>query len=181
MKNYSFKKKDIIFYIKSLSNETKKNQLILDILYLNNFYSKYPKLLEYLKNPLCDKNLKKKFIYKISFFNKTIFKFLFFLIEKIKIHSLKLIIYKIFQDLFKNLSILFVEIFFKENFTLNQKYLIINKIKKLTNATKIFLIINNNKYLNNFFLININSKQIDFTIKNLLFIFSKYLKKTIFS
>nr|BCQ06542.1 ATP synthase CF1 delta subunit [Nitzschia putrida] len=180
MKSYSFKKKDIVFYINSLSKEKKKNQLLVDILYLNNFYSKYPKLLEYLKNPLCNKNLKKKFIYKISFFNKTIFKFLFFLIEKIKIHFLQLIIYIIFQSFFKNISILFIELFFKEDFTLNQKYLIINKIKKLTNANKIFLIINKHKYLNNFFLININSKQIDFTIKNLLFIFSKYLKKTIF-
>nr|QES95268.1 ATP synthase CF1 subunit delta [Nitzschia sp. (in: diatoms)] len=181
MKTYSVIMKDTISFIEMVSKKNKKNRLILDILYLNNFYSKYPKLLEYLKNPLCNKNLKKKLIYQISFFNQLIFKFLFCLLENLKIKFLQLIIYNIFKYIFKNTSILFIEIFFKENFTLNQKYIIINKIKKLTNANKIFLIINKNKDLNNFFLLNINSKQIDFTIKNLIFIFSKYLKKIISS
>jgi len=146
------------------------HQITADFQNLEEFINKTPELTNYLNNPLISLEAKREILTKIlkPVINIETFKFLIILINKKRINLLQAVIDKYLDLVYQLASIKMVEISTAFAFTNKQKNELIKKLKELTKAREIRLVINIDPSLIGGFLIKNNSKVIDFTIKNQL-------------
>ena len=146
------------------------HQITADFQNLEVFLTETPDLTNYLNNPLISLEAKREILTKIlkPVINIETFKFLIILIDKKRINLLQAVIDNYLNLVYQLASIKTVEISTASAFTNKQKNELIKKLKELTRAREIRLVINIDPSLIGGFLIKSNSKVIDFTIKNQL-------------
>lgn len=153
------------------------HQVTADFQNLEVFLEETPDLISYLNNPLITTAQKQELLDKTlkNQLNKETFKFLSILVKRDRINLLKTIIKSYLNLVYELASIKMIEVSTAFAFTNLQKNNLIKKLKELTNAREIRLIINVDSSLIGGFLIKTNSKVIDFTIKNQLQLLAKHL------
>lgn len=153
------------------------HQITADFQNLDAFFSETSELTEYLNNPVVKQEAKRDILAKLlkSQINTETFKFLMILIERDRINLLRGAISHYLELVYKTASIKMIEVSTASNFTNAQKKMLTQKLKELTNAREIRLIINEDPSLIGGFLIKTESKIIDFTIKNQLQQLAKHL------
>jgi len=136
-----------------------------------------PELVEYLNNPVVRQEAKGEILAKTlkSQINTETFKFLMVLVERDRINLLSTIIDRYLELIYQTASIKMIEVSTASAFTNLQKNTLIQKLKELTNAREIRLIITVDPSLIGGFLIKTESKVIDFTVKNQLQQLAKHL------
>jgi len=146
------------------------HQITADFQNLETFLEESSELSEYLNNPLVSKNAKSELLTKTlkSQLNAETFKFLMVLVDRGRINLLDSVITNYLELVYETASIKMIEVSTAFPFTNTQKDTLIQKLKELTNAREIRLIINVDPSLIGGFLIKTESKVIDFTIKNQL-------------
>jgi len=107
--------------------------------------------------------------------NTETFKFLMVLLERNRINLLTTVIDSYLELIYQTASIKMIEVSTASAFTNVQKDTLIQKLKELTNAREIRLVINVDSSLIGGFLIKTESKVIDFTVKNQLQKLAKHL------
>jgi len=153
------------------------HQITADFQNLDTFLNETPELLEYLNNPIVKRNAKSEILTKTlkSQINTETFKFLMVLVERDRINLLTTVINSYLELIYQTASIKMIEVSTALAFTNSQKDTLIQKLKELTNAREIRLIINVDPSLIGGFLIQTESKVIDFTVKNQLQKLAKHL------
>lgn len=153
------------------------HQITADFQNLDIFLNEAPELLEYLNNPIVKQNVKSGILTKTlkSQLNTETFKFLMVLVERDRINLLTTIIDSYLELIYQTASIKMVEVSTASAFTNLQKDTLIQKLKELTNAREIRLVINVDPGLIGGFLIQTESKVIDFTVRNQLQKLAKHL------
>jgi F-type H+-transporting ATPase subunit delta len=153
------------------------HQITADFQNLETFLEKTAELTEYLNNPLVNQDAKREILTKTlqSEVNTETFKFLMVLVNRKRINLLKSIIAIYLELVYETASIKMIEVSTAFPFTNLQKNTLIQKLKELTNAREIRLIINVDSSLIGGFLIKTESKVIDFSVKNQLQKLAKHL------
>jgi F-type H+-transporting ATPase subunit delta len=153
------------------------HQITADFQNLDIFLAETPELLEYLNNPIVNQKVKSEILTKAlkSQLNTETFKFLMVLVERDRINLLTTIIESYLELIYQTASIKMIEVSTASAFTNLQKDTLIQKLKELTNAREIRLVINVDPSLIGGFLIKTESKVIDFTVKNQLQKLAKHL------
>jgi len=153
------------------------HQITADFQNLEVFLDKTPDLTAYLNNPIIGIDQKKELldITLKSQLNSATFKFLNVLVQRNRINLLQPVITTYLDCVYELASIKTIEISTAFAFTNLQKNTLIKKLKELTNAREIRLVINLDSSLIGGFLITTNSKVIDFTVKNQLQLLAKHL------
>jgi len=153
------------------------HQITADFQNLDIFLAETPELLEYLNNPIVNQKVKSEILTKAlkSQLNTETFKFLMVLVERDRINLLTTIIESYLELIYQTASIKMIEVSTASAFTNLQKDTLIQKLKELTNAREIRLVINVDPSLIGGFLIKTESKVIDFTVKNKLQKLAKHL------
>ena len=153
------------------------HQITADFQNLEVFLDEAGQLTEYLNNPLINQKAKREILAKTlqSQLNAETFKFLMVLVNRNRISILKSVISKYLELVYETASIKMVEVSTAFAFTNLQKNTLIQKLKELTNAREIRLVITVDPSLIGGFLIKTESKVIDFTIKNQLQRLAKHL------
>ena len=153
------------------------HQITADFQNLDIFLAETPELLEYLNNPIVNQKVKSEILTKAlkSQLNTETFKFLMVLVERDRINLLTTIIESYLELIYQTASIKMIEVSTASAFTNLQKDTLIQKLKELTNAREIRLVINVEPSLIGGFLIKTDSKVIDFTVKNQLQKLAKHL------
>jgi F-type H+-transporting ATPase subunit delta len=153
------------------------HQITADFQNLENFLEETNELTGYLKNPLVNRDAKREILTKTlqSQINTETFKFLMVLVDRNRINLLRAVIANYLELVYETASIKTIEVLTAFPFTNLQKDTLVQKLKELTNAREIRLIINVDPSLIGGFLIKTESKVIDFTIKNQLQRLAKHL------
>ena len=153
------------------------HQITADFQNLDIFFTESKELVTYLNNPIINKNAKREVLAKLlkSQINTETFKFLMVLVERDRINVLNTIIHNYLELVYEAASIKMIEVSTASEFTNSQKETLIQKLKELTNAREIRLIITIDTSLIGGFLIQTESKIIDFTVKNQLQQLAKHL------
>ena len=153
------------------------HQITADFQNLEIFLDESTELTEYLNNPVVSKDSKVEILIKVleSQLNVETFKCLMVLAKRGRINLLKSVISKYLELVYETASIKMIEVSTAFPFTNLQKNTLIQKLKELTNAREIRLIITVDSSLIGGFLIKTESKVIDFTIKNQLQQLAKHL------
>ena len=153
------------------------HQITADFQNLDIFLNETPELTEYLNNPIVKKEAKREILAKTlkSQINTETFKFLMVLVNRDRINLLSSVINNYLELVYQTASIKMVEVSTASAFTNLQKNTLIQKLKELTNAREIRLVINVDPSLIGGFLIKTESKIIDFTVKNQLQQLAKHL------
>ena len=153
------------------------HQITADFQNLDIFFSETSDLTDYLNNPVVKQEAKREILSKLlkSQINTETFKFLMVLVERDRINLLRAIISNYLELVYQTASIKMIEVSTASTFTNAQKKALIQKLKELTNAREIRLVINEDPSLIGGFLIKTKSKIIDFTIKNQLQQLAKHL------
>jgi len=153
------------------------HQITADFQNLEVFLTQTPDLTEYLNNPLIPPEQKEELLEKTlkTQVNTETFKFLSVLVKRDRINLLEPIITSYLSLVYSLASIKMIEVSTAFAFTNLQKNTLIKKLKELTNAREIRLVINVDSSLIGGFLIKTNSKVIDFTVKNQLQLLAKHL------
>jgi len=153
------------------------HQITADFQNLDIFFNESTELIEYLKNPLVSQAAKREILTKTleSQVNTETFKFLMVLVSRDRINLLQSVIANYLELVYETASIKTIEVSTAFAFTNLQKNTLIQRLKELTNAREIRLIITVNSSLIGGFLIKTESKVIDFTIKNQLQKLAKHL------
>jgi F-type H+-transporting ATPase subunit delta len=153
------------------------HQITADFQNLEIFLDETSELTNYLKNPVVNQTAKRDVLAKTleSQVNAETFKFLMILVKKDRINLLESVIANYLELVYETASIKMIEVSTAFTFTNLQKNTLIQKLKELTNAREIRLVINVDPNLIGGFLIKTNSKVIDFTIKNQLQNLAKHL------
>ena len=153
------------------------HQVTADFQNLETFLDENAELTEYLNNPLVSQEAKREILAKIlqSQVNAETFKFLMVLVNRDRISLLKSVISNYLELVYETASIKMIEVSTAFPFTNLQKNTLIQKLKELTNAREIRLIITVDSSLIGGFLIKTESKVIDFTVKNQLQRLAKHL------
>lgn len=153
------------------------HQITADFQNLEVFLNKTPDLTQYLKNPLISSDKKCEVLEKTlqSQINKETFKFLIVLVDRNRINLLQEVIASYLELVYEAASIKTIEVSTAYAFTNLQKNTLIKKLKELTNAREIRLVITLDPNLIGGFLIKTESKIIDFTVKNQLQQLAKHL------
>jgi F-type H+-transporting ATPase subunit delta len=153
------------------------HQITADFQNLEIFLEKTPELTEYLNNPIVSQEAKREILTKTlkSQVNTETFKFLMVLVNRDRINLLRVIIASYLELVYKTASIKTIEVSTAFPFTYLQKNTLVQKLKELTNAREVRLVITVNPNLIGGFLIKTNSKVIDFTVKNQLEKLAKHL------
>jgi F-type H+-transporting ATPase subunit delta len=153
------------------------HQITADFQNLEIFLKKTTDLTQYLNNPVINQRAKREILTKTlqSQVNTETFKFLMILINRDRINLLDSIIANYLELVYETASIKMIEVSTAFPFTNSQKNTLIQKLKELTNAREIRLIINVDSNLIGGFLIKTESKVIDFTVKNQLQKLAKHL------
>ena len=150
---------------------------IHDFQNLDVFLEETSELTDYLNSPVVKEEAKREILNKTvkSQINTETFKFLMVLVERDRINLLGAVINNYLELVYQTASIKMVEVSTASAFTNAQKTTLIEKLKELTNAREIRLVINEDPSLIGGFLIKTESKIIDFTIKNQLQQLAKHL------
>ena len=153
------------------------HQITADFQNLDIFLEETPELLEYLNNPIVKQEVKCAILTKTlkSQLNTATFNFLMVLIERKRINILTSVIDSYLELIYQTASIKMIEVSTASAFTNLQKDTLIQKLKELTDAREIRLVINVDSSLIGGFLIKTESKVIDFTVKNQLQQLAKHL------
>ena len=153
------------------------HQITADFQNLEVFLEEASELNEYLNNPLIDKTRKQEVLEKTlkSQLNSETFKFLSVLVSRNRINLLQTVITTYLDLVYDAASIKMIEISTAFAFTNLQKNTLIKKLKELTNAREIRLVITVDSSLIGGFMITTNSRVIDFTVKNQLQLLAKHL------
>jgi F-type H+-transporting ATPase subunit delta len=153
------------------------HQITADFQNLEVFLEQASELLVYLNTPVVSKEAKSEILTKIlkSQVNAETFKFLMVLVKRDRINILKSIIANYLELVYETASIKMIEVSTAYPFANLQKNTLIQKLKELTNAREIRLVITVDSSLIGGFLIKTESKVIDFTIKNQLQKLAKHL------
>jgi F-type H+-transporting ATPase subunit delta len=153
------------------------HQITADFQNLDTFLNEASELMDYLNSPVVKTEAKREILAKTlkSQINTETFKFLMVLVDRDRINLLKSVIANYLELVYETASIKMVEVSTAFPFTKLQKNTLIQKLKELTNAREIRLIINVDSSLIGGFLIKTDSKVIDFTIKNQLQQLAKHL------
>jgi F-type H+-transporting ATPase subunit delta len=153
------------------------HQITADFQNLEIFLEKTTELTEYLNNPIVSQEAKREILAKTlkSQLNTETFKFLMVLVNRDRINLLTVIITSYLELVYETASIKTIEVSTAFAFTYLQKNTLVQKLKELTNAREIRLVITVDPSLIGGFLIKTNSKVIDFTVKNQLQKLAKHL------
>ena len=153
------------------------HQITADFQNLEVFLDEAPDLMEYLNVPIVSQDAKREILTKTlkSQVNAETFKFLMVLVKRERINLLKSVIAKYLELVYETASIKMIEVSTAFPFANLQKNTLIQKLKELTNAREIRLVITVDSSLIGGFLIKTESKVIDFTIKNQLQNLAKHL------
>jgi F-type H+-transporting ATPase subunit delta len=153
------------------------HQITADFQNLDIFLDEATELTEYLNNPIVSKQAKREILAKTikSQINTETFKFLMVLVDRNRIKLLNAIINNYLELVYEIASIKMVEVVTAVAFSNSQKNTLVQKLKELTNAREIRLVITVNTSLIGGFLIKTESKVLDFTIKNQLQQLAKHL------
>ena len=153
------------------------HQITADFQNLEIFLDEATELTEYLNNPIVGKDAKCEILTKTlkSQVNTETFKFLMVLVNRDRINLLKSVIANYLELVYETASIKMIEVATAFPFANLQKNTLIQKLKELTNAREIRLVITVDSSLIGGFLIKTESKVIDFTIKNQLQKLAKHL------
>lgn len=153
------------------------HQITADFQNLDTFFNESSELTDYLNNPVVRKEAKHEILAKTlkSQINVETFKFLMVLVDRNRINLLGAIINTYLELVYETASIKMIEVTTASAFTNLQKNTLIQKLKELTNAREIRLVITVEPSLIGGFLIKTESKVIDFTIKNQLQQLAKHL------
>jgi len=153
------------------------HQITADFQNLEIFLDQNTELTEYLNNPVISQEEKREILTKIlkSQVNTETFKFLNVLVNRDRINLLRPVITSYLELVYETASIKMIEVSTAFPFTYLQKNTLVKKLKELTNAREIRLIITVDPSLIGGFLITTNSKVIDFTVKNQLQKLAKHL------
>jgi len=153
------------------------HQITADFQNLEVFLKENQELTNYFNNPIVTADAKSKVLKKIlnSQLNSETLKFLMVLIDRNRINLLPSIIEKYLELVYDAASIRMIEVLSAYPLDNFQKNTLIQKLKDLTGAREVRLIITVDSSLIGGFLIKTESKVIDFTIKNKLQNLAKYL------
>jgi len=153
------------------------HQITADFQNLEIFLDKTPELTDYLDNPIVSQEAKREILTKTlkSQVNAETFKFLSVLVDRDRINLLKPVITNYLELVYETASIKTIEVSTAFPFTQLQKNTLVQKLKELTNAREIRLVITVDPSLIGGFLIKTSSKVIDFTVKNQLQTLAKHL------
>jgi F-type H+-transporting ATPase subunit delta len=153
------------------------HQITADFQNLEIFLDEADELMEYLNNPVVSQTAKGEILTKTlkSQVNTETFKFLMVLVNRDRINLLLPIIDNYLELVYETASIKMIEVSTAYPFTNLQKNALIQKLKELTNAREIRLVLTVDPSLIGGFLIQTESKVIDFTIKNQLQKLAKHL------
>lgn len=153
------------------------HQITADFQNLDVFLNESTELVDYLNNPIVSNDAKSEILTKIlkPQVNTETFKFLMILVERGRINVLKSVIANYLELVYETASIKTIEVATAYPFANLQKNMLIQKLKELTNAREIRLVISVDSSLIGGFLIKTESKIIDFTIKNQLQKLAKHL------
>jgi F-type H+-transporting ATPase subunit delta len=153
------------------------HQITADFQNLDIFLNEAVELTEYFNNPIVSKEAKREVLTKTlkSQINSETFKFLMILVNRDRINLLGSVIARYLELVYETASIKMIEVSTAFAFTNLQKNTLIKKLKELTNAREIRLVITVDPSLIGGFLIKTESKVIDFSIKNQLQKLAKHL------
>ena len=153
------------------------HQITADFQNLDTFFNENSELLEYLNNPVVKQEAKCNVLTKAlkSQINSETFKFLMVLVDRDRINLLNSVISSYLELVYETASIKTIEVVTAFAFSNSQKNTLIEKLKELTNAREIRLVVTVEPSLIGGFLIKTESKVIDFTIKNQLQQLAKHL------
>ena len=153
------------------------HQITADFQNLEIFLNETTELTNYLNNPIVHQDAKREVLTKTLQLqvNTETFKFLMVLVNRDRISLLKVIITNYLELVYQTASIKMVEVLTACAFTNLQKNMLIKKLKELTNAREIRLVITVDSSLIGGFLVQTESKIIDFTVKNQLEKLAKHL------
>ena len=153
------------------------HQITADFQNLEIFFNETPELTQYLNNPIVSQEAKSQILTKTlkSQVNAETFKFLMVLVKRDRINLLKSVLANYLELVYEAASIKMIEVSTAYPFANLQKNTLIQKLKDLTNAREIRLVITVDSSLIGGFLIKTESKVIDFTIKNQLQKLAKHL------
>ena len=153
------------------------HQITADFQNLEVFLTQNSELMKYLNNPVIGAHQKQEVLDKTlkSQLNQETFKFLSVLVDRDRINLLPQVISCYLELVYSLASIKMIEVSTAFAFTNLQKNTLIKKLKELTNAREIRLVIKVDSSLIGGFLIKTNSKIIDFTVKNQLQLLAKHL------
>lgn len=153
------------------------HQITADFQNLDTFLNETVELTEYFNNPIVTKEAKREVLTKTlkSQINSETFKFLMILVNRDRINLLDSVISRYLELVYETASIKMIEVSTAFAFTNLQKNTLIKKLKDLTNAREIRLVITVDSSLIGGFLIKTDSKVIDFSIKNQLQKLAKHL------
>nr|YP_010134031.1 CF1 delta subunit of ATP synthase [Tryblionella apiculata]QWM93520.1 CF1 delta subunit of ATP synthase [Tryblionella apiculata] len=153
------------------------HQITADFQNLDTFLNEASELMDYLNSPVVKTEAKREILAKTlkSQINTETFKFLMVLVDRDRINLLNAVINNYLELVYETASIKMIEVSTASAFTNAQKNTLIQKLKELTNAREIRLVINVDPSLIGGFLIKTDSKVIDFTIKNQLQQLAKHL------
>ena len=153
------------------------HQITADFQNLEIFLNEAGELTDYLNNPVVNQEAKREILTKTlqSQVNAETFKFLMVLVNRKRINILKSVISKYLELVYETASIKMIEVVTAFPFTNLQKNTLIQKLKELTSAREIRLLITVDSSLIGGFLIKTESKVVDFSIKNQLQNLAKHL------
>lgn len=153
------------------------HQITADFQNLDVFLDEASELTDYLSNPIVKASAKREILEKTvkSQINTETFKFLMVLVGRDRINLLRAVINNYLELVYQTASIKMIEVSTASSFTNAQKNSLIEKLKELTNAREIRLVINEDPSLIGGFLIKTESKILDFTVKNQLQQLAKHL------
>jgi len=145
-------------------------QVTTDFQSIEVFFAKTPDLVKYLTNPIISTDSKKEILEKTlkSQINKQTLKLLLVLVKRNRIALVETVIYSFLQLVYRLATIKLIEVTTAFPFSNKHRNKLTQKIKTLTNAYEIQLVVKINSNLIGGFLIKTNSKIIDFTVKNQL-------------
>nr|YP_009496534.1 ATP synthase CF1 delta subunit [Actinocyclus subtilis]AWT39247.1 ATP synthase CF1 delta subunit [Actinocyclus subtilis] len=146
------------------------HKITADFQNLEIFLNKTEELTNYLNNPLVRLEDKRDILTKLlkSQVNEETFKFLLVLVNRDRINLIQPIIDNYLKLVYRLASIKMIEVSTAFPFTNKQKNTLVKKLKDLTEAREIKLVITVDSNLIGGFLIKTNSKVLDFTVKNQL-------------
>jgi len=153
------------------------HQVTADFQNLEVFLNETPDLLDYLNNPLIGREQKAELLDRTlkTQVNVETFKFLNVLVKRDRINLLQAAIESYLALFYELASIKIIEVSTAYQLPAVQKDHLTQKLKELTNAREIRLIVTVDPSLIGGLLIRTNSKIIDFTVKNQLQLLAKHL------
>jgi F-type H+-transporting ATPase subunit delta len=153
------------------------HQITADFQNLEIFFNDSSELMDYLQNPIVNKNAKAEILEKLlkSQVNAETFKFLMILVKRDRINLISEVITNYLNLVYETASIKMIQVSSAFPFANLQKNMLVQKLKELTNAREIRLVLTVDSSLIGGFLIQTDFKVIDFTIKNQLQKLAKHL------